>query len=201
MDMYRPYLELVKKSFKNAKIIIDMFHIVQLISRSLNKTRIKAMKNDKENYRKMKRYWRLLFKPRFELGCSKWKKYICFKNLMTEVDVINYILNQNIELKETYELYQSILYALQRNDYGLFENIIEKDYETISDYMRVSLNTLKEFKEHIKNTLEQPYSNGVMERNNNTCKLIKRVAFGFRNFKNFKVRILISTNILRNVKE
>lgn len=120
---------------------------------------------------------------------------------MTEVDVINYILNQNIELKETYELYQSILYALQRNDYGLFENIIEKDYETISDYMRVSLNTLKEFKEHIKNTLEQPYSNGVMERNNNTCKLIKRVAFGFRNFKNFKVRILISTNILRNVKE
>lgn len=76
MDMYRPYLELVKKSFKNAKIIIDMFHIVQLISRSLNKTRIKAMKNDKENYRKMKRYWRLLFKPRFELDCSKWKKYI-----------------------------------------------------------------------------------------------------------------------------
>lgn len=151
--------------------------------------------------RKMKRYWRLLFKPRFELDCSKWKKYICFKNLMTEVDVINYILNQNIELKETYELYQSILYALQRNDYGLFENIIEKDYETISDYMRVSLNTLKEFKEHIKNTLEQLYSNGVMERNNNTCKLIKRVAFGFRNFKNFKVRILISTNILRNVKE
>lgn len=201
MDMYKPYLELIKKTFKNTKIIIDMFHIVQLISRSLNKTRIKAMKNDKENYRKMKRYWRLLFKPRFELDCSKWKKYICFKNLMTEVDVVDYILNQNIELKKTYELYQNILYALQRKDYSLFIEIIKKDYENISDYMKISLNTLREFKDHIKNTLEQPYSNGVMERNNNTCKLIKRVAFGFRNFKNFKARILISTNILRNIKE
>ena len=66
--------------------------------------------------------------------------------------------------------------------------------------METSLNTLREFKEYIKNTLEQPYSNGVMERNNNTCKLIKRVAFGFRNFLNLKARILISTNIFRNEK-
>ena len=197
MDMYKPYLELIKKTFKNAKIIIDMFHIVQLLSRSLNKTRIRAMKNDKINYRKMKRYWRLLLKPRFDLDCSIWKKYICFKNLMTEVDVVNYIIDQNAELKATYELYQSILYALQRRDYELFEKVITKDYDGISDYIKTSLNTLREFKDHIKNTLEQPYSNGVMERNNNTCKLIKRVAFGFRNFKNFKARILITTNILR----
>ncbi len=198
MDMYKPYLELIKNSFKNAKIIIDMFHIVQLISRSLNKTRIKVMKKDKENYRKMKRYWRLLFKPRFELDCSKWKKYICFKNLMTEVDVVNYIINQNEELKKTYELYQNILYSLQRKDYKLFEEIIKQKYEGISEYMETSLNTLIEFKEHIKNTLETTYNNGIMERNNNTCKLIKRVAFGFKNFKNFKSRIMLSTNIFRN---
>lgn len=200
MDMYKPYLELVNKTFKNAKIIIDMFHIVQLISRSLNKTRIKAMKQDKENYRKMKRYWKLLFKPRLELNCSYWKKYTCFKNLMTEVDVVDYIISKNIELKNTYELYQSILYSLQRKDYDLFETIIEKEYIEISEYMQTSINTLREFKEHIKNTLEQPYSNGVMERNNNTCKLIKRIAFGFRNFKNFKARILLITNIFRNTK-
>ncbi len=119
---------------------------------------------------------------------------------MTEVDVIDYILNKNEELKKTYELYQNILYTLQRRDYSLFEHAIEKECENISDYMKVSLNTLREFKEHIKNTLNQQYSNGVMERNNNTCKLIKRVAFGFRNFENFKARILISTNIFRNVK-
>ena len=201
MDMYKPYLELIKKMFKNALIVIDMFHIDQLISRSLNKTRIKAMKKDKDNYRKMKRYWRLLLKPRLELESSYWRKYTCFKNLMTEVDVVNYILDQNEELKETYNLYQSILYALQRRDYPLFEKVINQDYPKISEYMKTSLNTLREFKEYIKNTLETTYSNGVMERNNNTCKLIKRVAFGFRNFKNFKARIMLITNIFRNIKE
>ena len=105
---------------------------------------------------------------------------------MTEVDIIDYLLKQDKELKETYELYQNLLYALQRKDYDLFLQIINVDYKDISDYMQTSLNTLKEFKEYIKNTLEQPYSNGVMKRNNNTCKLIKRVAFGFRNFNNFR---------------
>ena len=38
--------------FPNAKIIIDKFHLTQLISRSLNK--------DKKNPRKLKRYWRLI---------------------------------------------------------------------------------------------------------------------------------------------
>ena len=201
MDMYKPYLGLIKKSFPNALIIIDMFHIVQLISRSLNKTRIRVMKKDKINYRKYKRYFRLLFKPRLELDSSYWKKYICFKNLMTEVDIVNYLLDQSEELKETYNLYQSILYSLQRKDYKLFKDIINKEHQNISEYMITSLNTLKEFSEHIRNTLEQPYSNGVMERNNNTCKLIKRIAYGYKNFNNFKAKILIITNIFRKHKK
>ena len=39
-----------------------------------------------------------------------------------------------------------------------------------------------------------------MERNNNTCKLVKRISFGFRNFKNMKARIMIITNIFRKEK-
>lgn len=201
MDMYKPYLTLIKDCFPNAKIIIDLFHIVQLISKSMNKTRVQAMKHDKANYRKMKRYWRLLLKSRFDLDCSKWKKYLCFKNLMTEVDIVDYILEQNTELKETYELYQNILYALQHKDYELFQDIINIEYKNISSYMQTSLNTLKQFSPYIKNTLELSYSNGVIERNNNTCKLIKRIAFGFRNFKNFKARIMIMTNLFRTPKK
>ena len=124
-----------------------------------------------------------------------------FKNLMTEVDVVDYILNENEELKNTYDLYQNLLYALQRKDYILFKEMIDKEYSGISTYMQTSLNTLKEFSPYIKNTMEQPYSNGVMERNNNTCKLIKRIGFGYRNFDNFKARILIITNLFRPAKK
>ena len=201
IDMYTPYISLINECFPNAKIIIDPFHITQLVSRSLNKTRIDCMKNNKENYRKFKRYWRLFLTSRFNLDCSAWKKYICFKNLMTEVDIVDYLLDLNPKLKASYNLYQNILYALQNKNYQLLETILNSDFGEISKHMKTSINTLKEFLPHIKNTLENPYNNGVMERNNNTCKLIKRIAFGFRNFKNFKARILITTNYFRKQKE
>ena len=36
------------------------------------------------------------------------------------------------------------------------------------------------------NALELPYSNAKLEATNNLIKVIKRNAFGFRNFENFK---------------
>lgn len=201
IDMYTPYISLIKECFPNAKIIIDTLHIVQLISRSLNKTRIKVMRENKDNYRKFKRYWRLILTSRFDLDCSYWKKYLCFKNLMTEVDIVDYLLDLSTELTASYNLYQNILYAIQSKNYNLLKTTLNHDYGSISKYMKTSINTLKEFLPYIKNTLENPYNNGIMERNNNTFKLIKRIAFGFRNFRNFKARILIATNYFRKLKE
>ncbi|CJG02717.1 transposase [Streptococcus pneumoniae] len=43
--------------------------------------------------------------------------------------------------------------------------------------------------------LQLPYSNAKLEATNNLIKLIKRNAFGFRNFENFKKRIFIALNI------
>ena len=76
-------------------------------------------------------------------------------------------------------------------------NIEHKD---ISKQMQTTLSTLRKYSKYIKNTLEYSYNNGVMERNNNTCKLIKRISFGFRNFRNMKSRIMIITNIFRKEK-
>lgn len=43
IDMYAPYVSLIKSCFSKAKIILDRFHIIQLLTRSLTKTRIMAM--------------------------------------------------------------------------------------------------------------------------------------------------------------
>ena len=50
-------------------------------------------------------------------------------------------------------------------------------------------------KEKIINALQLLYSNAKLEATNNLIKLIKRNAFGFRNFENFKKRIFIALNI------
>lgn len=196
IDMYSPYISLIKKMFPNADIIIDKFHLIQLISTALNKTRISLMKKDKKNYNKLKRYWRLILKPQNELNNSKWRKYTCFNNLMTESDIVNYLINIDEELLHTYEMYQNILYSIKNNKYIDLEIILKNKDEYISSYMKKSIKTLKEYLPYIKNTLTNHYHNGYVEGNNNFIKVLKRIAFGFRSFHRFKARIMICKNLL-----
>lgn len=196
IDMYSPYISLIKVMFPNAEIIIDKFHLTQLISTSLNKTRIALMKKDKKNYNKLKRYWRLILKPRNELDISKWRKYRCFDSLMTQQDVVNYLINTSEKLRQTYEVYQNILSAIQSNDYLELEKALNTQNDKISNYMKTSIKTLKKYLPYIKNTLSNPYHNGFVEGNNNFIKVIKRIAFGFRSFRRFKARIMICKNLL-----
>ena len=197
IDMYSPYVSLIKKMFPNAQIIIDTFHLIQLISRSLNKTRIKAMKNNKAVYNKMKRYWKLILKDRNELDYSKWKKFTCFPHFMTEIDVVNYILDQSSELKATNYKYQELLQSIKEKNYNDFLYAINNINNNISDYMKTSIKTLIEFKDNIQNTFNNNYHNGYIEGNNNFIKVLKRIAFGFRSFRRFKARIMICKGLIK----
>lgn len=197
IDMYSPYVSLIKKMFPNARIIIDKFHLTQLISRSLNKTRIKVMNKDKKNHRKLKRYWRLILKDRNELDYSKWKKYTCFDSLITQSDIVDYLINTNEELKLTYLIYQDILYSFKKKDFNRLKQTLNNINPKISNYMKTSIKTLLEFLPHIKNTFDQEYHNGFIEGNSNFIKVIKRIAFGFRSFRRFKARIMICKGLLK----
>lgn len=201
IDMYSPYVSLINQMFPNAKIIIDSFHLIQLISRSLNKTRIKAMKTNKNCYNKLKRYWKLLLKSRDELDFSSWKKFTCFNEMMTESDVVNFIINQNVELKATYLKYQDLLSAIKSKNKDSFLKAISSYDENISDYMKTSMKTFNEFKDKILNTFDHSYHNGFIEGNNNFIKVLKRIAFGFRSFLRFKARIMICKGLVEPNKK
>ena len=62
---------------------------------------------------------------------------------------------------------------------------------TFSSYMKTSIKTLKKHLPYIGNSLLYPYNNGRIEGINNKIKVLNRVAFGYRNFNNFKNRILL----------
>ena len=66
----------------------------------------------------------------------------------------------------------------------------DSDISSLRSCSKTYFNWIKE----IRNSLEVPYSNGGMEGYNNKIKTLKRVTFGFRNFKNFKARILLMIN-------
>ncbi|EOS8059541.1 transposase, partial [Enterococcus hirae] len=45
------------------------------------------------------------------------------------------------------------------------------------------------------------YSNGALEGTNNKIKVIKRVAYGYRNFHNFRARIYLIQDLIFQVKQ
>ncbi len=101
------------------------------------------MKENKSDRNKFKNYWRLIFKSRFDLNINSWKKFRCFKDLMTEIDVIDYLLSKSSILENTYDLYQDILYYLQHRDYNGFNRIINKEYNNLSTYMEYDIKDIK----------------------------------------------------------
>ena len=200
IDMYAPYISLIKMMYPNAQIVIDKFHLIQLISRALNKTRIRVMKKNKDNYNKLKNYWKNILKSRFELDCYSWKRYKCFKDLTTEQDIVDYLVSLDKEFEETYQVYQDLLYAFQNNNINVLENTLNTKYNNISEYMVTSIKTIKLYVNYIENTFKTKYHNGYIEGNNNFIKTLKRIAFGFRSFARFKARIMICKGLI-NPKE
>ncbi|SEK80159.1 transposase, partial [Alkalibacterium pelagium] len=65
------------------------------------------------------------------------------------------------------------------------------DVANLSSYMKTSLRTLRKHLPFIKNTFKYPYNNGKIEGINNKIKVLNRVAYGYRNFANYKNRIII----------
>ena len=116
---------------------------------------------------------------------------------MTEADVVDFLINLDDELKQTYLTYQDILYALKNKDYHLLSNSLHNFNSNISSYMKTSIKTLTEFLPFIKNTFTNNFHNGFIEGNNNFIKVIKRIAFGYRKYDHFIARIFLIKGIIK----
>ena len=200
MDMYTPYISLVNSIFPAAKIVIDKFHIVNLVNRAFNQTRISIMNSiqDDSLKRKLKLFWKSLLKYYPDL-CQV--NYYCqsFKRKLSSKDKVDYLLEKIPELEINFNIYQDIIQTIKHNNFKRFEEIVKKylaNKEKISKKMIIALRTLKKYMKYIENMFESNITNGVIESLNNKIKSIKRTAFGYSNFSNFKKRILIQAGII-----
>ena len=62
--------------------------------------------------------------------------------------------------------------------------------------MLTALKTLKKYMKYIENMFKPNITNGLIEGLNNKIKSIKRTAFRYTNFSNFKKFILIQAGII-----
>lgn len=197
MDMFSPYYQLAKQLFPHAKIVLDRFHIVQHMNRTMNRVRIQIMNQfDRKahEYRALKRYWKLVQQDSRKLNDKRFYRPT-FRAHLTNKEILEKLLSYSQELREHYELYQLLLFHFQEKNSKHFFDLIEETISEVNPIFQTVFKTFLKDKEKIINALEMPYSNAKLEATNNLIKVIKRNAFGFRNFENFKKRILIALNI------
>lgn len=196
IDLYTPYLEVIRTSFPNAKIVIDRFHIVKLLNETINSVRIKAMnivKNSRpSDYRKLKKQWKLLLKNAEDLNFTDTYYVRQFGEEISEQRIVDFLLNISPDLLVTYTLMNELKYAISTHNIELFDEILKSTRKiTLPRRARRTIRTLQKFLPYIHNSLTYTVSNGPTEGINNKIKLIKRTGFGYANFFNLRARILV----------
>lgn len=197
-DIYSPYMELVKKVFKNACIVLDKFHIVQNFTRAFNMARVQLMKKfktDSHEYRCLKRYWKLLLLPKAKLISTHFKSYPCFKWFISQKETVEHILDYDESFRIIYDLIQNILFAIREQNFETLKTLLQEfkpdEFGEIYSKIKMPISTAIKHLEKIKNTLNTNYNNGKIEGINNKIKVIKRVSYGYRSFDNFGLRIFL----------
>ncbi|MFS9032019.1 ISL3 family transposase [Streptococcus anginosus] len=199
IDMFSPYYQLAKQLFPHAQIVLDRFHIIQHLSRAMNRVRIQIMNQfdrKSQEYRALKRYWRLLQQDSRKLSHKRFYRP-AFRAHLTNQEILHQLLSYSDQLRQHYELYQLLLFHFQEKQADYFFDLIEENLSAVHPIFQTVFRTFLKDRDKITNALELPYSNAKLEATNNLIKVIKRNAFGFRNFDNFKKRILIALNIKR----
>lgn len=181
IDLWGPYRSVVESKLPNAKAVADRFHVMQNLNKALDNCRKQAKRESDDE--------------------EIWKntKYAVLKNRndLTEEQegVLNGALAASPALKTCYELKESfreIFNSSEDRETGSAKlsawvlNVIRKDTSEYYAFVRTLLN----WEENILNYFDNWVSSGFVEGVNNKIKLIKRKAFGFMNFENFRIKIV-----------
>lgn len=203
MDMNASYNQLLKKVFPNAEIVTDRFHIVQHINRNFNQLRVQIMNRfrtsrseDQKKYRRLKRYWKLLLKDSDKLEPLKRHYHRLFKKEMSQTEVIDELLSYSEELRKAYHFVQLLRYYFNKRDNEGFQETLKHIDPTFPKAFKKKFQIFYRYHSGIANAFKVKLSNGATEGLNNKIKLIKRIAFGYRNFYNFRARIYLQQGLI-----
>ena len=187
MDMNREYLDIAKKLLPNAKIVIDRFHVVRYCTWALENVRKRIqLKLLPEQRKYFKRSRKLLLAHMRDLSAEN-------KAAVERMLLISRDLREAYLLKEKfYDFMDSVNSTQAKERLRIF-----RTHAFVTDLPEFAfcLTMLKNWEPFILNAFDCLYSNGFTEGVNNKIKVLKRIAFGYRSFRNFRIRILCTSNI------
>lgn len=178
IDLSDSYKSFVKDYFPNAKIIADKFHVLRLLTPHINRKRI-GITGD----RRTLGVRRMLLKNGINLGVFERKALWKW-------------LEDYPDLKEVYS-YKEALHRMYRcRGYNKAKLVLYKMIDEMSASKLPEIQTLRrtlmKWSREILLYFETRITNARTEAFNNSAKLIQRKAYGFKSFKNYRLRVLIA---------
>lgn len=211
MDMWDTYKDLASIRFKNAKIAVDSFHVINLLNDAMISIRIKIMQkyNKKTSsleandmyYYMLKKFHYFFIKDFNDIYSgkikvnkikTKWNKYEIRKYLLSIDEDLKYAY----DLKERYREFN--LTASYDNCDEELKSLIEEFRNSHLEEFREFGKLLKRWEKYIKNffirIIKKRLSNGPMEGINSRIKTILKSSNGIRRFYRLRNRIMYSIN-------
>lgn len=186
MDFAEGYAACVKKILPDAIIVIDKYHIVQLINRCVDQVR-----KDLQNYYRSQGYDIRIFKNSKKLFMTNWE------DLKPEaVDKMNEWFKAFPELYEAYMVKETFrdIYATAKN-YGEALDMFNDWLNAIPpmEQFRAMKDTFIQRKQHILNYWSYRHTNAFTESTNNNIKKIEKAGRGYK-FDVLRDRCILSIN-------
>lgn len=181
-DMWKPYVDMASNCFANATKVIDKYHWIRQVIwafESVRKTEQK--KQNKKNRVKFKRS-RILLNKRYQyLSAADQKR-------------VDEMLELSEPLQKAYKVKESFFRVLDSKDSDQaclrLCSWISEAMNSEIDKFQECVSTIYTWKDGILNSFDCAYTNGFTEGCNNRIKVLKRNAYGYRNFNRFRNRIL-----------
>jgi transposase len=199
IDLWKGYKNLVIELMPNVQVVADRFHVMAQINKELDSQRKREKRKIEDVIKTEKKSEEKTEEEQVLEGLKK-SKYVLLKN---EKDLSEEQKSKLIQVKEVFsslkrmhELKEEIRKIFeQTNNWltGLFKLGIW--LASAKKYFPNSQKTIIRWLDEIIAYFDNRTTSGVVEGINNKLKLIKRSAYGFRNFENYRIRCLLSWHL------
>lgn len=183
MDLSSTFRSIVQKYFPNAMIVADRFHVIRLVNQAFLKTWQQLDPGGRKNRGLL----------------SLMRRHECNLEEKQKSNLRDY-LSKNPILEQVYDFKQSLCKLLNQKHQKAFKcrKLIPEYLKAIEQLKLAPIEALKTLGETLESWAQEivrmwrfTKTNSITEGFHNKMECIIRRAYGFRNFNNFRLRVLV----------
>jgi transposase len=182
MDMHEPFRQAVALCLPQARVVVDKFHVLLHVHRALDQVRT-GLEPRQGKRGELFRARYLLLRAAERLTPESRAKLMA-------------LLGRYPQLRRAWLLKGSFRAWYRSRDREAAEARLTQWEKSVREQgpapFQALFPMLRLWRQEILNYFDHPYTNGFLEGKNNRIKVIKRMAYGYRNPTNFRYRILLS---------